>query len=136
MSAAPELSLGPRGTIGDPAVSSRFAPSQCDEPVAEPAAHMIVVSLKPEEERSMTQMVVAMFDAASAADAAVRDLEAAQIPSAVIRRYVNDDPDERITPTGPDGHHGGQPFVSVAVDMIHADAVAGILNQHGPLDVR
>jgi hypothetical protein len=44
----------------------------------------------------MTQMVVAEFDAASAADAAVRDLEAAQFPSAVIRRYVNHDPDERI----------------------------------------
>jgi hypothetical protein len=105
--------------------------------VAEPAADMIVLSEKPEKERSMTQMVVAVFDAASAADAAVRDLEAAQIPSAVIRRYVNGDPDERITPTGLDGgHHAGQPFVSVAVDMIHADAVAGILTQHGPLDVR
>jgi hypothetical protein len=85
----------------------------------------------------MTQMVIAEFDAATAADAAVRELEAAQIPSAVIRRYVNDHPDERIMLTGPDGgHRGGRPFVSVAVDMIHADAVAGILNQHGPLDVR
>ncbi|MGC1412361.1 MAG: hypothetical protein WA864_25865 [Acetobacteraceae bacterium] len=85
----------------------------------------------------MTQMVVAEFDAASAADAAVRDLEAAQFPSAVIRRYVNHDPDERITPTGSDGgQHGGHPFVSVAVDVIHADAVSGILNQHGPLAVR
>jgi hypothetical protein len=85
----------------------------------------------------MTQMVNAEFDAATAADAAVRDLEAAQIPSAVIRRYVNDDSDERIMPTGSDGgHRGGHPFVSVAVDMVHADAVAGILSQHGPLDVR
>jgi len=80
-------------------------------------------------------MVVAEFDAASAADAAVRDLEAAQIPSAVIRRYVNDGPDERITPTA-GGHRGGHPFVAVVVDTIHADAVAGILSQHGPLDVR
>jgi hypothetical protein len=85
----------------------------------------------------MTEMVVAEFDAASAADAAVRDLEAAQIPSAIIRRYLNDDPDERIAPTGSDGgHHGSHPFVSVAVDVIHAGAVAGILNQHGPLNVR
>jgi hypothetical protein len=82
-------------------------------------------------------MVVAEFDAASAADAAVRDLEAAQFPAAVIRRYVNDDPAERIAPTGSDdGNYEGRPFVSVAVDMIHAEAVAGILNQHGPLAVR
>ena len=85
----------------------------------------------------MTQMVVAEFDAASAADAAVRDLEAAQFPAAVIRRYVNDDPAERIAPTGSDDrNYEGRPFVSVAVDMIHAEAVAGILNQHGGLAVR
>jgi hypothetical protein len=33
----------------------------------------------------MTEMVIAVFETASAADAAVQDLDVARIPSAVIR---------------------------------------------------
>jgi hypothetical protein len=68
----------------------------------------------------MTELVLAVFDAASAADAAVQDLEVAGIPSAVIRRGVP-------------GNRGAPPSVTVAVDEIHAVAVTGILNLYGPL---
>ena len=68
----------------------------------------------------MTETVIAVFDGASAADAALQDLEVARIPSAGIRREVGDDP---------------KPVVAVTVDEMHADAVTGILNQHGPLHV-
>jgi hypothetical protein len=68
----------------------------------------------------MTELVLAVFDAASAADAAVQDLEVAGIPSAVIRRGVP-------------GNRSAPPAVTVAVDEIHAVAVTGILNLYGPL---
>jgi hypothetical protein len=48
----------------------------------------------------MTGMVIAVFETASAADAAVQDLDVARIPSAVIRRGMRDDrtlPDNRST---------------------------------------
>ena len=41
----------------------------------------------------MTETIVAAFSAASAAEAAVQDLERAQIPSAGIRSYTKEDPD-------------------------------------------
>ena len=68
----------------------------------------------------MTELVLAVFDAASAADAAVQDLEVADRPSAVIRRGVR-------------GNRSAPPAVTVAVDEIHAVAVTGILNLYGPL---
>ena len=70
----------------------------------------------------MTELVLAVFDAASAADVAVQDLEVARIPSAVIQREVS-------------GSTSAQPSVTVAVDEIHAAAVTGILNQYGPLQI-
>ena len=60
----------------------------------------------------MTTLVLAVFDAASTAGAAVQDLEAARIPSAVIKREVS-------------GNTSAQSSVTVAVDGIHAAAVAG-----------
>lgn len=68
----------------------------------------------------MTELIVAVFGAASAADAAVQDLEVARIPSAVIQREI-----PRST--------GVRPSVTVVVDELHAAAVTGILNQYGPL---
>jgi hypothetical protein len=70
----------------------------------------------------MTTLVLAVFDAASTAGAAVQDLEAARIPSAVIKREVP-------------GNTSAQSSVTVAVDEIHAAAVTGILNQYGPLQI-
>jgi hypothetical protein len=70
----------------------------------------------------MTELVCAGFDAASAARAAVQDLEAARIPSAVIQQGVTDRPAFRAS-------------VLVAVDEKHAPAVTGILNQYGPVEI-
>ena len=70
----------------------------------------------------MTELVLAVFDAALAADAAVRDLEVARIPSAVIQLAVP-------------GGAGVRPLVTVAVGEMHAAAVTGILNQYGPLEL-
>ena len=79
----------------------------------------------------MTELVLAVFDAASAAGAAAQDLEVARIPSAVIRREVSDrNPKRRDNSSA-----SARPSVTVAVDEMHALAVTGILNQHGPLEV-
>ena len=37
----------------------------------------------------MTELILAVFEVASAADAAVQDLEVARIPSAVVQREVS-----------------------------------------------
>lgn len=70
----------------------------------------------------MTELILAVFEVASAADAAVQDLEVARIPSAVVQREVS-------------GSTSAQPSVTVAVDEIHAAAVTGILSQYGPLQI-
>jgi hypothetical protein len=86
----------------------------------------------------MAEMVIAVFDAASAADAAAQDLDVARIPSAVIRREIRDDsplPDNRSTSGRQSKRSYGLPSVTVAVDEIHAAAVTGILNLYGPLEI-
>jgi hypothetical protein len=85
---------------------------------------------------AMNQIVVGVFDGQSSADAAVQDLEGAKIPSVVIKRYAADDAEERITPTGFEGHSEGCPLVTVSVDDAHAEAVTGILKQHGSVPAR
>jgi hypothetical protein len=40
----------------------------------------------------MTEMVVAAFNSSSVAEAAIRDLETARIPSAGIKSYSKDEP--------------------------------------------
>jgi hypothetical protein len=73
----------------------------------------------------VTEMVIAVFETASAADAAVQDLEVARIPSAVVQREAG----------------GGQkrqrrwPSVRVAVGEMHALAVTGILDRYAPLEL-
>jgi hypothetical protein len=84
----------------------------------------------------MTEVVIAVFNAASAADAAVQDLEAARIPSAVIRREVRDNLDLRDDSTRHGAHIRGRPVVTISVDDIHAELVTGILDQYGPLDIQ
>jgi hypothetical protein len=86
----------------------------------------------------MTEMVIAVFETASAADAAVQDLGVARIPSAVIRRGMRDDPalpDNRSTSGRQSKRVYGLSSVTVAVDEIHAGVVTGILNQYGPLEI-
>jgi hypothetical protein len=74
-----------------------------------------------------TETIVAAFDTAKAADAAVQHLEAAKIPSAVIQKGGGSLPGN----TRP----GVQPLVTVAVDYKDADLVTGILDLYGPVDV-
>jgi hypothetical protein len=78
----------------------------------------------------MTELVFAVFDASSAANAAVQDLEVARIPSAVIQRGVRDGLELRDNSSA-----SARPLVIVAVDEMHAPAVTGILNQYGPLEI-
>jgi hypothetical protein len=85
---------------------------------------------------AMNQIVVGIFEGQSSADAAVQDLEGARIPSVVIKRYAAADAEERITPTGFEGHPEGCPLVTVSVDDAHAEAVTGILKQHGSVPAR
>ena len=73
------------------------------------------------------EMIVAVFDTAKAADAAIQELGMARIPSLVVQRgngTIRGEPQ-------PDPH----PFVTVAVHNKDADAVASILNQYGRLGV-
>ena len=66
----------------------------------------------------MTELVLAVFNAASAADAAVQDIAVARIPSGVIQ--------EDLRGQAELGHR-----VTVAVNETHAAAVMKILNKMG-----
>ena len=55
----------------------------------------------------MTETIVAAFDSASAAEAAVQDLERAKIPSAVVRSYTKEDPDYTGYRAREPEHQGG-----------------------------
>ena len=109
----------------------------------------------------MTEMVVAAFNSSSVAEAAIRDLEAARIPSVGIKSYSKDEPayqdyrgrhpehqggfwswlfGEEPTQTQEYGAYdtslaSGHTVVTVTVDELHADAVIGILNQHKPHEI-
>jgi uncharacterized protein (TIGR02271 family) len=109
----------------------------------------------------MTEMIVAAFDSPSVAEAAIRDLENAQLPSADIKSYTKDEPTYQEYRTRQPEHQGGfwswligeeptqtqeygaydislasgHSVVTVTVDEMHADAAMGILNQHGPHDI-
>jgi uncharacterized protein (TIGR02271 family) len=109
----------------------------------------------------MTEMIVAAFNSSSVAEAAIRDLEAARIPSAGIKSYSKDEPayqdyrtrqperqggfwswliGEEPTQTQEYGAYdtslaSGHTVVTVTVDELHADAVMGILSRHGPRDI-
>ena len=45
----------------------------------------------------MTEMVIADFKSTSVAEAAIRDLEDAQIPSAAVKSYSKDEPSYQST---------------------------------------
>jgi len=109
----------------------------------------------------MAETIVAAFSSASAAQAAVQDLERAKIPSAVVRSYTKEDPDYTTYRTREPEHKGGfwswllgeepgdtaeydaydtsiasgHTVVTVTVDGNHADAVVGIINQHRPTEI-
>ena len=85
----------------------------------------------------MTEIVIAVFETTTIAEAAVQDLNVARIPSAVVQRGAGNSALREDS----DGvwHRNAnawqRPMVTVAVDEMHADAVTGILRQFGPLDI-
>jgi uncharacterized protein (TIGR02271 family) len=109
----------------------------------------------------MTETIVAAFNSASAAEAAVQNLDRAKIQSAVVRSYTKDDPDYTgYRAREPERKGGfwswllgeepsysseyeaydtslasGHTVVTVTVDENHVDAVVGIMNQHRPTEI-
>src|SRR5437764_3946834 len=106
----------------------------------------------------MTEMIVAVFDTPAAADAAVRDVEAAGLPAVVIRRYTKDDPELRNYQAarkpqsfwswlfGEDNSPSeyqlydrslaeGGTVVTVTVGEDQAPRVMDILDRHSPIDL-
>ena len=80
-------------------------------------------------------MVIAVIEAASAAGAAVQDLDA-RLPSVVIRREISEDP---VQPYNRNQRSAEQARPRLVLcDSGHARdtcaAVTGILNQYGPLE--
>jgi hypothetical protein len=85
----------------------------------------------------MTEIVIAVFETPTIAEAAVQDLNVARIPSAVVQRggrnsALREDSD---AVWHRNANAWQRPVVTVAVDAMHADAVTGILRQFGPLDI-
>lgn len=107
------------------------------------------------------QTIVAVYDTAAHADAAVRDLEIAQVPASAISRHTRDDmmPEAGASPTGApvrekgfwNSLFGGEPdhdttvydrslesgstVVAVKVLEQHFDRISAILEQHDPIDI-
>jgi hypothetical protein len=80
----------------------------------------------------MTEIVVAVFETSSSADAAVEDLTAARIPSAAVQRGGSH---SALPVWHRNANRWQMPMVTVAVDEMHANAVTGILKQHGPVNL-
>jgi hypothetical protein len=85
----------------------------------------------------VTEIVIALFDKASAADAAVRDLEAARIPSAMVEREARGSRGRGGSASGWHRRTSAwlRPLVTVAVDEMHAPAVTGILKLYGAVNI-
>jgi len=85
----------------------------------------------------MTEIVVAVFETPSSADAAVEDLTAARIPSAAVQRGGSDSAlrEDSSAVWHRTANRWQMPLVTVAVDEMHANAVTGILKQHGPVNL-
>ena len=102
------------------------------------------------------ETLVAVYDTAEHADAAVRDLQAANVPAHAISQHANTAPSQgaqapareqgfwsKLIGAEPDHDtnvydrsiEGGSVVVSVQVPSEHYDSVAGILEKHGPIDL-
>src|SRR4051812_43362458 len=79
----------------------------------------------------MTELVTAVFEAPSTADAAIHDLEMARIPSVVIQRGVSGDQDggtstwHSVAGAWHNKRSRDWPSVTVAVDEIQRDPCCG-----------
>ncbi len=85
----------------------------------------------------MTEIVTAVFETPSTAEAAINDLKVARIPSAVVQRGGSRSAlrDDSNAVWNRNANTWQRPLVTVAVDEVHTDAVTGILRQHGALNI-
>lgn len=75
----------------------------------------------------MTEIVTAVFETPTTAEAAIQDLKVARIPSAVVQRGELREDSNAVWHRN--ANTWQRPMVTVAVDDMHADAVTGILRQ-------
>ena len=81
----------------------------------------------------MTEVVVAVYTTAHAAEAATADLEVARVPTTTIRQFVSDPAaDEELLEVRPGRRTSGDRVVTVTVDERHASAVLEILAMQAP----
>ena len=82
----------------------------------------------------MTEVVVAVYTTAHAAEAATADLEVARVPSTTIRQFVSDPAaDDELLQVLPGKTTSGDRVVTVTVDERHASAVLDILAMQAPV---
>jgi hypothetical protein len=81
----------------------------------------------------MTEVVVAVYKSASAAETAAADLEVARVPTATIRQFASDPAaDEQLLEVCSQGTMTGDRVVAVTVDERHARTVVEILDMRAP----
>ena len=81
----------------------------------------------------MTEVVVAVYKSASAAETATSDLEVARVPTATVRQFVSDpEADEQLLEVRNQGTTSGDRIVAVTVDERHASTVVEILDMQAP----
>ena len=81
----------------------------------------------------MTEVVVAVYHTARAAEAAMADLEVAGVPTTTIRQFVsNPTADEELLEVRNQSMTYGDRVVTVTVDERHVSAVLGILAIQAP----
>ena len=81
----------------------------------------------------MTEVVVAVFKTASAAEIATADLEVARVPTATIRQFVSDPAtDEQLLEVRDWDTPSRDRIVAVTVDERHANTVVEVLDMQAP----
>jgi hypothetical protein len=81
----------------------------------------------------MTEVVVAVYKTASAAETATAGLEVARVPTATIRQFVSDPAaDEQLLEVRNRCTKLGDRVVAVTVNERHASTVVEILAMHAP----
>ena len=84
----------------------------------------------------MTEVVVAVYRTAQAAEAATADLEVARVPTTTVRQFVRDPAADEEELLEVRNHHrrttSGDRVVTVTVDERHASAVLEILALQAP----
>jgi hypothetical protein len=81
----------------------------------------------------MTEVVVAVYNTALAAETAITDLEVARVPTTRIRQFVSDPAaDEELLEVCNRSGASGDRVVTVTVDEHHASAVREILAMQAP----